>query len=128
MKSFIFALLMLFAISLFVTINASHTTSHINEMLQLTETLPKTKTDFEELSDQVKASIIKLTELWDQYFPLISFTAGYENTNRCDEAIGALEMHFKNGNGEDFSVSLSEFCDSLARLKILEGFHWQGLL
>ena len=128
MKSFIFALLMLFSVTVFITFNAHQTVSHIDEMLALTEILPKNKKDFENSSEQTALTVDELTKLWEKCFPLISFTAGYENTNRCDEAIGALEIHFKNGDGEDFSVALSEFRDSLGRLRILEGFHWQGIL
>ena len=127
MKSFIFALLILFSVTIFIAFNAYQTVSHIDEMLALTEMLPKNKSDFETSSEQTLLAVNKLTSLWGNYFPLISFTAGYENTNRCDEAIGALAIHFKNGNGEDFSVALSEFRDALGRLRILEGFHWHGI-
>lgn len=127
MKSFIFAWIMLLSVTLFTTINAFQTLSHIDEMLLITEILPKNKEDFENQSDEISLSVYELSQLWEKYFPLISFTAGYENTNRCDEAIGMLEIHFNNGNGEDFSVALAEFRDSLARLKILEGLHWHGI-
>lgn len=127
MKSFIFALIMLLSVSVFITVNACKTTAHIDEMLALTECLPKTEEDFENQIKKYEAAVLELTQLWEKYFPSIAFTAGYENTNRCDEAIGALEIHFTNRNGEDFTVSLSEFCDALSRLRMLEGFHWQGI-
>jgi hypothetical protein len=127
MKSFIFALLMLFSVTVFITFNAHQTISYIDEMLALTEILPKDKFDFENQSEQTLLAVNELTALWKKWFPLISFATGYENTNRCDEAIGALAIHFKNGNGEDFSVALSEFRDALDRLRILEGFHWQSI-
>ena len=128
MKSFIFALLMLLSIAIFVIFNSNQTTSHIDKMLTLAEKLPKTKKDFENQSENTEIIFRELTGLWKTYFPLISFTAGYENTDRCDEAMIALSVHFENGNGEDFSAAVSEFRDSLARLKILEGLHWQGIL
>ena len=78
-------------------------------------------------NEQTLLAVNELTARWKKWFPLISFATGYENTNRCDEAIGALAIHFKNGNGEDFSVALSEFRDALDRLRILEGFHWQSI-
>ena len=127
MKSFIFALFTLFTIAAFVSFNAKQTVSRIDEMLALTEALPKSKADFENQAKENELTVGELTSLWERWFPLISFTAGYENTNRCDEAIGALAIHFENGNGEDFAVSLSEFCDSLSRLRILEGIHWHGI-
>ncbi|MBE6665491.1 MAG: hypothetical protein E7603_04600 [Ruminococcaceae bacterium] len=127
MKSFVFALLMLFSVTVFITFNAHQTVSYIDEMLTLTEFLPKSEKDFENPSAQFALTVNELTALWEKYFPMISFTAGYENTNRCDEAICALAIHFENENGEDFSVALSEFRDALGRLKILEGFHWQGI-
>ena len=127
MKSFIFALLTLLSIAVFVCFNAAQTVSHIDEMLALSETLPKNKADFNKQTKETALAVQELSALWERWFPLISFTAGYENTNRCDEAIGALAIHFENGSGEDFAVSLSEFCDSLARLRILEGVHWHGI-
>ena len=128
MKSFIFALLMLISVTIFVTVNAHQTACHIDEMLAITEILPITKEAFENRSPETEMNVLKLTELWERNFPLISFTAGYENTNRCDEAIGSLFMYFQNGNGSDFTVALAEFRDSLKRLRILEGIHWQGIL
>lgn len=127
MKSFIFALLLLISTALFVTINAAQTVRKIDEMLAISDELPKTEEEFfiaNGAEDQVKA----LIDLWDREFPIIVCTAGYENTNRCDEAIGALAVHFQNQSGAEFSVALSEFCDSLSRLRILEGIHWQGIL
>ena len=127
MKSFIFALLLLISSALFVTINAAQTVRKIDEMLAISDELPKTEEEFfiaNGAEDQVKA----LIDLWDREFPIIVCTAGYENTNRCDEAIGALAVHFQNQSGAEFSVALSEFCDSLSRLRILEGIHWQGIL
>jgi hypothetical protein len=126
MKSFIFALLLLLSVSLFVTVNAVKTVSRIDQMLAIADDLPKNEADFisaNGTADKVNA----LISLWDKEFPSIVCTAGYENTNRCDEAIGALAVHFQNRNGADFSVALSEFCDSLSRLRILEGIHWQGI-
>lgn len=126
MKSFIFALLLLLSVSLFVTVNAVKTVSRIDQMLAIAKDLPKNEADFisaNGTADKVNALIF----LWDKEFPSIVCTAGYENTNRCDEAIGALAVHFQNRNGADFSVALSEFCDSLSRLRILEGIHWQGI-
>jgi len=128
MKSFIFALIMLTSVTVFTAVNAYQTVSCIDEMLVLTEALPKTEGEFENQSEAISLTVHKLSALWKQHFPLISFTAGYENTNRCDEAIGALAVHFENRNGEDFSVALAEFCDSLTRLRILEGLHWHGIL
>ena len=127
MKSFIFALLLLISTALFVTINAAQTVRKIDEMLAISDELPKTEEEFfiaNGAEDQVKA----LIDLWDREFPIIVCTAGYENTNRCDEAIGALAVHFQNQSGAEFSVALSEFRDSLSRLRILEGIHWHGIL
>ena len=127
MKSFIFALLLLISTALFVTINAAQTVRKIDEMLAISDELPKTEEEFfiaNGAENQVKA----LIDLWDREFPIIVCTAGYENTNRCDEAIGALAVHFQNQSGAEFSVALSEFRDSLSRLRILEGIHWQGIL
>ncbi len=128
MKSFIFALLLLLSVTVFVVVNANQTVSRIDDMLALTEILPKNTEEFETISEEAALAVHELTELWDRCFPRISFTAGYENTNRCDEAIGTLAVHFKNGSGAEFTVAISEFRDSLARLRILEGVHWQGIL
>ena len=128
MKSFIFALLMLLSVTVFVVFNANQTVSRIDDMLSLTEILPKNAEEFETMSEQVQLSVYELRELWKHSFPLISFTAGYENTDRCDEAIRSLVIHFENNNGAEFSVSVAEIRDSLSRLRILEGIHWHGIL
>lgn len=125
MKSFIVACILLLSVTLFVVFNAHTTVSAIDEMLALADTLPQTAADFE--YGEAEEKVLALTALWDQKFPCIAFTAGYENTNRCDEAIGALTIHFKNQNALDFAVSLSEFKDTLERLRILEGFHHEGI-
>ena len=126
MKSFLLAIVLLLAVSLFVSINAGKTVLRIDEMLSIANALPKTEEAFlsaENISDEIFA----LINLWDQEFPKIVRTAGYANTNRCDQAIGALAVHFQNRNGAEFAVALSEFCDGLHRLRTLEGICWEGI-
>lgn len=127
MKSFIFALFLLLSVSLFVTLNAVQTVSRIDRMLAIANGLPKNAEAFAS-AEGIEEDVNALVSLWDKEFPIIVCTAGYENTNRCDEAIGALCVHFQNKNGTDFSVALSEFCDGLSRLRILEGLHLQGII
>ena len=126
MKSFIFALALLLSVTLFVTVNSAKTVNRIDTMLAIANGLPKAMEDFSDISG-IENNVTTLVKLWDKEFPSIVCTAGYENTNRCDEAIGALAVHFKNENIADFTVALSEFCDGLSRLRILEGIHWQGV-
>ena len=126
MKSFILAVFLLLTVSIFVTCNAGKTVTYIDEMLRLADALPKTQEAFLN-SESIDDDVIALITLWDQKFPAIVCTAGYANTNRCDEAIGALSVHFQNQNGADFAVALSEFCDGLSRLRILEGIDWEGI-
>ena len=126
MKSFVIALILFLSVMSFVFFNAHATVSAIDELLGIAETLPLRVQEihFEEDLKTVRA----LTALWDQKFPYIAFTAGYENTNRCDEAIGALSVHFENRNDLDFAAALSEFRDGLKRLRILEGFRIEGII
>ena len=126
MKSFILAVFLLLTVSIFVTYNAGKTVAYIDEMLQLADALPKNQEAFIN-SGPIDDTVIALITLWDQKFPVIVCTAGYANTNRCDEAIGALSIHFQNQSGADFAVALSEFCDGLSRLRILEGLNWEGI-
>lgn len=125
MKSFAIAWVLLFSVMTFVFCNAHITVSTVDELLSLAETLPVHAKDirFEEDGKTVRA----LAELWDKKFPYIAFTAGYESTDRCDEALGALTVHFENQNHTDFAAALSEFRDGLKRLRILEGFHIEGI-
>ena len=126
MRSFIFAVFLLSAVTVFTAINAVQTVRRIDEMLALADTLPKNEEEFSSAED-IDKSVLALIELWDREFPAIALTAGYDNTNRCDEAIGALEVHFRYNNGADFTVALSEFCDGISRLRILEGFRLEGI-
>ena len=126
MKSFILAVFLISAVTVFITVNSVQTVQRIDEMLALTDALPKNEEAFAS-AEHIDKNVLALIELWDREFPAIAFTAGYDNTNRCDEAIGALSIHFRNDNGADFAVALSEFCDGLYRLRILEGFHWEGI-
>ena len=127
MKSFLIAILLIASVSLFVCFHAHRTASAIDEMLVLIENLPQSGTAFASAYEAAAPSVHQLVALWDREFPRIAFTAGYENTNRCDEAIGALSVYFENGSGTDFLVALSEFKDSLERLRILESFHIEGI-
>ena len=126
MKSFLLAILLLSIVSLFVLSNARKTILRIDEMLSITTALPKTEEAFSSAED-IDNDIFTLIDLWDQEFPKIARTAGYANTNRCDQAIGALAVHFQNRNGAEFSAALSEFCDGLYRLRMLEGINWEGI-
>jgi hypothetical protein len=126
MKSFIFALLLLLAVSLFATVHSVRTVARIDNLLKLADTLP-TSEEAITASSAVTENVTALIALWDREFPAIAFSVGYQNTDRCDEAIGALAVHFRNNNGADFTVALTEFRDSLCRLRILEGFHPEGI-
>ena len=126
MKSFLLAIVLLLTVSLFVSVNAGKTVSRIDEMLSIANTLPKTEEAFASAED-IGNDVLILIDLWDQDFPKIARTAGYANTNRCDQAIGALAVHFQNRNGAEFAVSLAEFCDGLYRLRTLEGISWEGI-
>ncbi len=128
MKSFLIALSLILAVSVFVCINAHCTVRTIDELLTLANELPKTAEEWDTAHEGAADTVTALCTLWDKKFPFIAFTAGYENTNRCDEAIGAMLVHFQNENDTDFTVARAEFCDCLKRLRILEGFHIQGIL
>lgn len=127
MKSFILAIILLLSVSLFVLINAGKNVSRIDEMLCIANSLPKTEEAFLSAED-IGNDVFLLIDLWDQGLPKIARTAGYANTNRCDQAIGALSIHFQNRNGAEFTVALSEFCDGLYRLRTLEGVSWESIL
>ena len=127
MKSFILALILLLSAIVFVGLNGYGTVNRIDSMLDLASTLPQTELEFQHTDINIAETVKLLTDLWDKSFPLISFTAGYENTDRCDEAIGALSVHFQNKNTADFTVALSEFCDGLNRLRILESLRWESI-
>ncbi len=127
MKSFIVALILICSVTVFIIINAGQTVSAIDEMLALAESLPQNVDIFDTEYENIQETVYSLCLLWDKKFPYIAFTAGYENTNRCDEAIGSIRVHFENRNGTDFTVARAEFCDCLDRLRILEGFHLQGI-
>ena len=126
MKSFIIAISLLLSVCLFVTVNALQTTARIDEMLKIAGSLPQTEEAFQK-ANAMEGDVLALIALWDRVFPSLVCTAGYANTNRCDEAIGALAVHFQNRDGDDFAVALSEFCDGLSRLRILEGITWEGI-
>lgn len=125
MKSFIVAWILLFCVICFVSINAFITVRAIDEMTALTETIPLSVDEILYETDAEK--VRTLSALWDRYFPYIAFTAGYTNTERCDQAIGALSIHFRNRNFSDFAAAVSECHDALLRLRILEGVHAEGI-
>ena len=127
MKSFVLAVSLLLTVCLFISINAGKTVLYIDEMLEIADTLPQTEEAFLSAHD-INDRVLALITLWDRKFPAIARTAGYANTNRCDEAIGALFVHFQNRNGAEFAVARSEFCDGLHRLRTLEGVCWEGIL
>ena len=127
MKSFIVALILIVSVSVFVIWNSIYTVSIIDEMLLLTEALPKTAEEFRSSASAAAPAMNRLTALWDQKFPFIVFMSGYGNTDRCDTAIGALSVHFKNANDMEFPIALAEFRDGLKRLRILEGFHAESI-
>lgn len=126
MKSFILAIFLLLTVSLFVFVNAGKTLTRIDEMLHIANSLPKTEDAFLSAAD-IRDEVSALVDLWNREYPKIVRTAGYANTNRCDQAIGALAVHFQNHNGAEFAVSLAEFCDGLYRLRTLEGVSREGL-
>ncbi|MBQ8495842.1 MAG: hypothetical protein IJ489_00095 [Clostridia bacterium] len=125
MRSFIIAWVLLFSVILFVSLNAFVTVRAIDEMTALAETIPLSANDISYETDAEK--VHTLAALWDRWFPYIAFTAGYTNTERCDQALGALTVYFGNRNFSDFAAALSEFHDALLRLRILEGFHIEGI-
>ena len=127
MKSFVVALILIASVFTFVILNSFYTVSAIDEMLALSENLPKTAEDFHRNRNTADSVVTHLTNLWDQKFPFIVFMSGYGNIDRCDAAIRAFSVHFQNGNINDYLVALSEFRDGLKRLRILEGLHPESI-
>lgn len=127
MKSFVVALILIASVFTFVILNSFYTISAIDEMLALSENLPKTAEDFHRNRDTAAPVVAQLSTFWDQKFPFIVFMSGYGNIDRCDAAIRTLAVHFQNGNTSDYLVALSEFRDGLKRLRILEGWHPESI-
>ena len=96
-------------------------------MLEITEALPLEAKDFKK-DDETRALVDKLYNLWDKKMGRIVFTGGYDNCNRADEAISALYIHYHNDNGGDFTHARLVLLDSLNRLKMLEGLHFDSIL
>ena len=127
MKTFIAAIVILSAIIGFVIWNTIDLQKTLGEMLEITEALPLEAKDFKK-DDETRALVDKLYNLWDKKMGRIVFTGGYDNCNRADEAISALYIHYHNDNGGDFTHARLVLWDSLNRLKMLEGLHFDSIL
>ena len=127
MKTFIAAIVILSAIIGFVIWNTIDLQKTLGEMLEITEALPLEAKDFKK-DEETRALVDKLYNLWDKKMGRIVFTGGYDNCNRADEAISALYIHYHNDNGGDFTHARLVLWDSLNRLKMLEGLHFDSIL
>jgi hypothetical protein len=127
LKSFIIACILLGLVGTFVCLHTHHTAEILNEISALTQAIPTTETEFFTEYASVSSYISELCSLWDRYFSYIAFTIGYDNTNRCDEAICDLQAYCENRSAEDFAAALLRFRDALDRLRMLESFHPQSI-
>ena len=127
MKSFVIACILLAGISVFVCLHTHHTTEVLEDMTALTRTFAQSEEDFFNEYENMRDNVEKLYHLWDEHFSYIAFTVGYNNINRCDEAIGDLHISFQNRNADDFFAALARFRDALSRLRILESFHPESI-
>ena len=126
MKTFLIALLLLLLIVGFVICNTIDLQKTLHELIALTEALPFEASEFRQ-SPETQEIVEKLYHLWDKEFNRIVFTSGYLNCNRADEELTALFIHYRNNNAEDFTHARLLLWDSLCRLKILEGFHFDSI-
>ncbi len=127
MRSFIIACALFFCVITFVCIHTRHTSEILDEISALSETLRQAEDEFLTEYPDVSLRVSALCALWDRHFPYIAFTVGYDNTNRCDEAIGDLQVYFRNRNADEFAAALARFTDALSRLRMLESFHPESI-
>lgn len=127
MRSFLIACVLFFCVIAFVFGHACYVSAILTEIYGLTQDLPQTEAEFSTQYSSVSARISELCALWDRHFPYIAFTVGYDNTNRCDDAVGDLEAYCKNRNADEFIAALTRFRDALSRLRTLESFHPESI-
>ena len=121
MKTFLVALVILVLVIGFVIWNALDLKKTFEELLTITEALPAEASEFQK-DEATREKVDALWRIWDKKFARITFTNGYENCNRADEALVSLVIHYQNDNAEDFTHARLIFWDSLCRLKTLESF------
>ena len=127
MKTFIASIAIIMAVLTFVICNAAIVTGKIDELLTIAEALPADADAFDEAYDALAGEMERLRALWDKTMPFLAVTVGYDNLNRADEAFVSLYVNYENRNGDDFTVARMHFCDGLRRLRMLEGFHPNGI-
>lgn len=127
MKTFIVSLFIFTLIAVLVVWNALYIGNTADALLTLAESLPQDKEAFERGGEETAMLMDSLYGLWDDRFPRLAFTAGYDNINRADDAVLQMRVCLENDNPEDFCVARAIFCDGIKRLRSLEGFSFHGI-
>lgn len=128
MKTFIVSVLLLCAVLTFIVFNTTYICSHSNEMLEIVDSLPQSKEDFEADISAAFEKTQKLWDLWDKTIDKFAYTIGYSHIDRADDAAAELYAAAKNGDGESFITAALKFKDCLTRLKKLESFDFSSIM
>ena len=120
MKTFVIALLLMGIIFVFVCYNSLTILHKTDILLTMAENFPANAAEFEEKKRTIAHEVESFSILWDSSVPMLTYTSGYENLNRADEAAILLYAAFLNDCAADFVAARYDFCDAMRRLRSFE--------
>lgn len=128
MKTFIISLLLLGAVLTFTVLNTMYICSRSDAMLEIVDSLPQSKKDFDTDTPAALEKAQRLWNIWDETIDRFAYTIGYSHIDRADDSIAELYAAAKNGDGESFITAAMKFKDCLTRLKKLESFDFSSIM
>lgn len=118
MKAFIFSTVTIIALLILSSIYSIYICTLIDDMIALTDTLPKSREDF---SQKHINNIEEIRALWDKHDTLFHLFIDDHNHTAAELALSMLEDYTNTDNFDDFVFAKSNFHSSLEDIKLIEG-------
>lgn len=127
MKTFICALVIVFALCGCVVLNMISINKTIDEMLDIACSVPERDSDISEDFSDISESVEKLWELWDKKIAKLAFTVGYDDINRADDAMSELYTSYITKTKDSFITARMKFIDAIRRIRQMENFNLHSI-
>ena len=121
MKSVIAAAVLLVLTVIICICTSAHSTSLIDELYRLTESLPTETAEYEAAPQMRKQTSDTIGETWSDAVGYFSYVYGYNLLNRADEAVWNLYAAVNTGDYRTAVAARYQLLDALRRMKELEG-------
>lgn len=128
MKGFWTVLVVLTVLCLLLVIHTIYIGNITQDLVNYANALPESVDAFEAARAYNSEAPHILYENWDHAIRILSFSIPYAQIDRADEAIAELIAAWNARDSANYLAAREKTKDTLQRIHMLQGVHWQGIL